>query len=99
MSGPTAKPFRREAGKLGAWAMDATAKTIAGQPGSPWREELRATLALASARLLANLTQHLIPAADNLLLGRLCASPLAAATLCLYTPFTFEPLMSCRSTS
>src|SRR3954452_25554323 len=52
--------------------------------------ELRATLALAWPLILANLTQQLIQATDILLLGRLGASQLAAATLALNLTWTFS---------
>lgn len=58
-----------------------------------WREELRATLALAWPLILANLTQQLIQATDILLMGRLGAAQLAAATLALNLTFTFNLLM------
>ena len=73
--------------------MDATAKTSAVEAGAPWRDELRATLALAWPLILANLTQQLIQATDILLMGRLGASQLAAATLALNLTFTFNLLM------
>src|SRR3954449_382118 len=55
--------------------------------------ELRATLALAWPLILANLTQQLIQATDILLMGRLGASQLAAATLALNLTFTFNLMM------
>jgi MATE family multidrug resistance protein len=58
-----------------------------------WREELRSTLALAWPLILANLTQQVIQATDVLLMGRLGASQLAAATLALNLTFTFNLLM------
>jgi multidrug resistance protein, MATE family len=58
-----------------------------------WAHELRATLALAWPLILANLTQQLIQATDVLLMGRLGASQLAAATLALNLTFTFNLLM------
>lgn len=61
--------------------------------GSPWHAELRATLALAWPLILANLTQQAIQATDVLLMGRLGASQLAAATLALNLTFTFNLLM------
>ena len=57
-----------------------------------WRDELRATLALAWPLILANLTQQLIQATDVLLMGRLGATQLAAATLALNLTFTFNLL-------
>jgi MATE family multidrug resistance protein len=55
-----------------------------------WREELGSTLALAWPLILANLTQQLIQATDVLLLGRLGATQLAAATLALNLTWTFS---------
>ena len=55
-----------------------------------WRGELRATLALAWPLILANLTQQVIQATDVLLMGRLGATQLAAATLALNLTFTFN---------
>jgi MATE family multidrug resistance protein len=60
---------------------------------SEWRGELHATLALAWPLILANLTQQLIQATDILLMGRLGASQLAAATLALNLTFTFNLLL------
>ena len=59
----------------------------------PWLTELRATLALAWPLVLANLTQQLIQATDVLLMGRLGATQLAAATLALNLTFTFNLLL------
>jgi multidrug resistance protein, MATE family len=58
-----------------------------------WRDELRATMSLAWPLILANLTQQVIQATDVLLMGRLGASQLAAATLALNLTFTFNVLM------
>jgi MATE family multidrug resistance protein len=58
-----------------------------------WHDELRATLALAWPLILANLTQQAIQATDVLLMGRLGATQLAAATLALNLTFTFNLLM------
>jgi MATE family multidrug resistance protein len=58
-----------------------------------WRDELRSTLALAWPLILANLTQQVIQATDVLLMGRLGATQLAAATLALNLTFTFNLLM------
>ena len=55
-----------------------------------WSAELRATLTLAWPLILANLTQQLIQATDVLLMGRLGATQLAAATLALNLTFTFN---------
>lgn len=56
----------------------------------PWRSELRATLALAWPLIMANLTQQLIQATDVILMGRLGATQLAAATLALNLTWTFS---------
>jgi len=65
-------------------------KISADERQRPWRDELRSTLALAWPLILANLTQQLIQATDVLLLGRLGATPLAAATLALNLTWTFS---------
>src|ERR1041385_4174419 len=58
--------------------------------GGEWREEPRATLALPWPLILANVTQQIIQATDVLLMGRLGASQLAAATLALNLTFTLN---------
>jgi MATE family multidrug resistance protein len=58
-----------------------------------WRTELRAMMMLAWPLILANLTQQAIQATDVLLMGRLGAAQLAAATLALNLTFTFNLLM------
>ncbi|MBA3576080.1 MAG: MATE family efflux transporter [Sphingomonas sp.] len=60
---------------------------------TPWRSELRSTLALAWPLIVANLTHQAIQATDVLLLGRLGATELAAATLALNLTFTFNVLL------
>jgi len=55
-----------------------------------WLSELRATLTLAWPLMLANLTQQIIQATDVLLMGRLGATQLAAATLALNLTFTIN---------
>jgi MATE family multidrug resistance protein len=60
---------------------------------SAWRGEFRATLALAWALMLANLTSQAINATDVILMGRLGATQLAAATLALNLTFTFNLLL------
>ena len=52
-----------------------------------WKDELRATLALAWPLMLANLTMQLIQATDVVLLGWLGAKELAAAALALSLSF------------
>lgn len=49
--------------------------------GPAWREEIRATVALAWPIALTNLLQFALALTDALLLGRVGAAPLAAATL------------------
>src|SRR5438874_6966412 len=67
---------------------------ISPRPSSGlWRDELRATFALAWPLMLANLTQQTIQATDILLMGRLGATQLAAATLALNLTFTFNLLL------
>ena len=73
--------------------MDAGARISRPDAGNAWRAELRATLALAWPLILANLTQQAIQATDILLMGRLGATQLAAATLALNLTFTFNLLM------
>jgi MATE family multidrug resistance protein len=73
--------------------MDATAKMLPSDFRYGWLRELRAMLALAWPLILANLTQQAIQATDVLLMGRLGATQLAAATLALNLTFTFNLLM------
>jgi MATE family multidrug resistance protein len=73
--------------------MQGPAKSSVGAGASPWRDELRASLALAWPLILANLTQQAIQATDVLLMGRLGSDQLAAATLALNLTFTFNLLM------
>jgi MATE family multidrug resistance protein len=73
--------------------MHGSAEIGLGDKNGAWRDELRATLALAWPLILANLTQQLIQATDVLLMGRLGATQLAAATLALNLTFTFNLLM------
>jgi len=68
-------------------------RASAGEHEGAWRTELRAMLALAWPLILANLTQQAIQATDVLLMGRLGATQLAAATLALNLTFTFNLLM------
>ena len=55
-----------------------------------WREELRATLALAWPLVLAQLTQMAIYSTDVLMLGRLGPNPLAASALAVNLFFMFN---------
>src|SRR3954464_13478889 len=66
---------------------------ISTKASGAWGRELRSTLALAWPLILANLTQQLIQATDVLLMGRLGATQLAAATLALNLTFTFNLLL------
>jgi MATE family multidrug resistance protein len=68
--------------------VDRPAKISSEAEQARWIGELRATIALAWPLILANLTQQLIQATDVLLMGRLGAIPLAAATLALNLTFT-----------
>ena len=72
--------------------MDSHTRTFPAQR-NPWLDELRATLRLAWPLILANLTQQIIQATDILLMGRLGATQLAAATLALNLTFTFNLLL------
>jgi multidrug resistance protein, MATE family len=51
------------------------------EQGQPWRTELRATLALASPLVVANLLQMAIYAVDVIFIARLGEKPLAASSL------------------
>jgi MATE family multidrug resistance protein len=70
--------------------MERAAKTEAGVRQRAWFGELRATLGLAWPLILANVTQQVIQATDVLLMGRLGAAQLAAATLALNFTWTFS---------
>lgn len=70
--------------------MEAVSNTVLK---SSWQAEFRSSLALAWPLILANLTQQAIQATDVLLMGRLGATQLAAATLALNLTFTFNVLM------
>lgn len=73
--------------------MDATAIKSPATGRQALAGELRSTLALAWPLILANLTQQLIQATDVLLMGRLGATQLAAATLALNLTFTVNLLL------
>ena len=73
--------------------MDSPANISTVPATREWRAEVKATLALAWPLILANLTQQLIQATDILLMGRLGAMQLAAATLALNLTFTFNLLL------
>ncbi|TXM96818.1 MATE family efflux transporter, partial [Methylobacterium sp. WL122] len=64
-------------------AFGLAASAVEGRPPfrRPWITELRATLALAAPLVFTNLAQHGLITADTVMLGRLGASELAAATL------------------
>jgi MATE family multidrug resistance protein len=70
-----------------------TAASMTAETRARWMDELRATLALAWPLMLANLTQQAINATDVLLMGRLGATQLAAATLALNLTYTFNLLL------
>lgn len=70
--------------------MHAASKTRSDKDVEPWRREVRATLRLAWPLILANLTQQIIQATDVLLIGRLGATQLAAATLALNLTWVFS---------
>ena len=67
--------------------MDASANSSL-ERNRAWFRELRSTLALAWPLILANVTQQAIQATDVLLMGRLGATQLAAATLALNLTWT-----------
>jgi MATE family multidrug resistance protein len=73
--------------------VDGSANISLAIDGGAWRKELRATITLAWPLILANLTQQAIQATDVLLMGRLGATQLAAATLALNLTFTFNLLL------
>jgi MATE family multidrug resistance protein len=70
--------------------MDAAANISPAEHNRAWLGELSATLALAWPLILANVTQQAIQATDILLMGRLGATQLAAATLALNLTWTFS---------
>ena len=70
--------------------MDSAANISLERDRREWLDELRATLRLAWPLILANVTQQAIQATDVLLMGRLGAISLAAATLALNMTFTFN---------
>ena len=65
-------------------------RTRIAERNGAWLTELRATLALAWPLILANVTQQVIQATDVLLMGRLGATQLAAATLALNLTWTLS---------
>jgi MATE family multidrug resistance protein len=79
--------------QLRAEAVDSAAAILPAKTVSPWRDEFRATLTLAWPLMVANLTQQAIQATDVLLMGRLGATQLAAATLALNLTFTINVLL------
>jgi len=70
--------------------MHGAANTSTADRNAAWLTELRAMLALAWPLILANVTQQVIQATDVLLMGRLGATQLAAATLALNLTWTFS---------
>src|SRR5438046_859010 len=73
--------------------MDTALDTARAERTRAWRGELRSTLSLAWPLILANVTQQAIQATDVLLMGRLGATQLAAATLALNLTFTLNVLL------
>jgi MATE family multidrug resistance protein len=69
------------------------AKLSVPQGKGAWLGELRATLALAWPLILSNVTLQVVQATDVLLMGRLGATQLAAATLALNLTFTINVLL------
>jgi MATE family multidrug resistance protein len=72
--------------------MDASAHLSTPSQAAPWREELRATLALAWPLILSNMTMALIQATDVVLMGWLGPNALAASALGLNLTFVFTLL-------
>ena len=70
--------------------MDRAVDISPSERNGAWLAELRATMALAWPLILANVTQQAIQATDVLLMGRLGATQLAAATLALNLTWTFS---------
>jgi MATE family multidrug resistance protein len=58
-------------------------------PAAPWRDEIRATVALAWPLVLTNLTQSLIQSTDVVLLGWAGARTLASATIGINLYYAF----------
>jgi MATE family multidrug resistance protein len=58
-------------------------------PPGPWRDEIRATVALAWPLVLTNLTQSLIQSTDVVLLGWAGARTLASATIGINLYYAF----------
>src|SRR6184192_1392993 len=88
--GACGQTFSTDALMTTATSVDTAAHISPVIEKNPWRDELRAMLALAWPLILANVTQQAIQATDILLMGRLGATPLAAATLALNLTFTFN---------
>jgi len=73
--------------------MEGAVNLSAPERNRAWLDELRSTLTLAWPLILANLTQQIIQATDILLVGRLGATQLAAATLGLNLTWVFSILL------
>jgi MATE family multidrug resistance protein len=73
--------------------MNRAAKISPAEGKAAWRGEVRAMLSLAWPLMLANVTTQAITATDVLLMGRLGATQLAAATLALNLTYTFNLLL------
>lgn len=70
--------------------MDSLVHLSDGATSGRWQQELRSTLRLAWPLILTNLTQQAIQVTDILLMGRLGAVQLAAATLALNLTWVFS---------
>ena len=79
--------------QLGADEWIPRTKISPAHAADAWRDEFRATMTLAWPLILANVTQQAIQATDVLLMGRLGATQLAAATLALNLTFTVNVLL------
>jgi MATE family multidrug resistance protein len=88
--GPGGQTFSTHGHIATPWAVQGPAKISPAEVSAPWLAEGRAMLRLAWPLILANLTQQLIQATDVLLIGRLGATQLAAATLALNLTWTFS---------
>jgi MATE family multidrug resistance protein len=73
--------------------MNRAAKISPVDGKAAWRGEVRTMLSLAWPLMLANVTTQAITATDVLLMGRLGATQLAAATLALNLTYTFNLLL------
>jgi MATE family multidrug resistance protein len=90
MAAPLSRSWIASHPLLPQWRLMDAGAVSAGERNAAWRDELRASLALAWPLILANLTQQIIQATDILLVGRLGATQLAAATLGLNLTWVFS---------